>query len=57
MVEVKTLDKTLRSHFAIPHVQLTRFFRFKYTGFDMGCHAEHLIAENRAISSLMTFVP
>ena len=34
-----------------------RFSSFKYTGFNMGCHAGHFRGETRAIFSLVTLVP
>ena len=34
-----------------------RFSSFKYTGFNMDCHAGHFRGETRAIFSLVTLVP
>ena len=42
--------------FVMPHVQFTCFSSFQYTGFNIGCHAGHLIVA-RAIFSLMTLAP
>ena len=45
------------SIFAMPHIQITSFSSFKYTGFNIGCHAGHFRGETRAIFSLVTLVP
>ena len=47
-----TVDETPRSR--MPHVELTYFFRYKYTGFNIDCHVGHMKGETRAIFSQMT---
>ena len=34
-----------------------QFSSFKYTGFNIGCHAGHFIGETRTIFSLVTLLP
>ena len=44
------------SEFALPHVDLTRFFRYKYSDLNVDCHAGHLKGKFRAIFSHITLV-
>ena len=59
MIQLYVIYNAPVSNFAMPHraIQITSFSSFKYTGFNMGCHAGHFREETRAIFSLVTLVP
>ena len=54
MIKLYVIYTAPVSNFAMPHLQITTFSNFKYTGFNMGCHAGHFRGETRAIFSLVS---
>ena len=54
MVSIHDRLNSPASNYATPHVELGPFFRYKYSGFNIGCHAGHLKEETRAIFSQIT---
>ena len=47
MIQLYVIYNAPVSNFAMPHIQITSFSSFKYTEFNMGCHAGHFYRRNQ----------
>ena len=57
MIQLYVMYDAPVSNFAMPQIQITSFSSFKYTGFNVGCHAGYFIGETTAIFSVVTLLP